>query len=49
MTIAQIAYLLWEEAGKPEGRDLYFWLAAERIYKQRQRSGPEVGGNLPAF
>lgn len=24
------AYKLWEEAGRPPGRDLEFWLAAER-------------------
>lgn len=26
----EIAYFLWERAGKPEGRDLEFWCDAER-------------------
>lgn len=29
--IAQTAHRLWEEAGKPEGQELDFWLRAERI------------------
>lgn len=24
------AYLLWEEAGRPEGQDLFFWLKAQQ-------------------
>lgn len=27
--IKDLAYRLWEEAGRPEGRDEEFWLAAE--------------------
>jgi len=27
--ISRIAYKLWESAGRPAGRDLEFWLAAE--------------------
>jgi hypothetical protein len=28
------AYELWEEAGRPPGRDLEFWLEAERQLKE---------------
>ena len=28
--VNDFAYKLWEEAGRPEGRDLDFWLEAER-------------------
>lgn len=28
--IARIAFILWEQAGRPPGRDLEFWLSAER-------------------
>ena len=28
--IRQMAYLLWEAAGKPEGKDIYFWNRAKR-------------------
>ncbi len=31
------AYFLWEKAGKPVNRDLEFWAAAERAYRQKQR------------
>ncbi len=27
--ISRLAYLLWEQAGRPSGRDLEFWLKAE--------------------
>ncbi|WP_256468241.1 DUF2934 domain-containing protein [Bradyrhizobium sp. 150] len=33
---------LWEEAGRPEGRDLEFWLQAER--QLLERDGPTVSG-----
>ena len=33
-TIATVAYKLWEDAGKPKGRDTEFWLAAENQIKQ---------------
>lgn len=28
-TVSRLAYELWENAGRPSGRDLEFWLAAE--------------------
>lgn len=28
------AFLLWEQAGKPLGRSLEFWLQAERAYER---------------
>jgi hypothetical protein len=28
-TVRRRAYMLWEEAGRPEGRSVEFWLAAE--------------------
>jgi len=42
--IQQIAYKLWEEAGRPDNRSLDFWLEAERIYDARPRSIPR---NVP--
>ena len=42
--IQQIAYKLWEEAGRPNNRSLDFWLEAERIYDARRRSIPR---NVP--
>ena len=43
-TIQQIAYKLWEEAGRLDNRSLDFWLEAERIYDARRRSIPR---NVP--
>ena len=28
-SVSRVAYQLWEKAGRPAGRDLEFWLAAE--------------------
>ena len=28
-SVSRLAYQLWEDAGRPAGRDLDFWLAAE--------------------
>lgn len=28
-SVSRLAYQLWENAGRPAGRDLEFWLAAE--------------------
>jgi hypothetical protein len=43
--IAQRAYQLWEKAGRPDGKDLEFWLEAEAqgkkmIEKKRDHSFP---------
>ena len=29
--VKDLAYSLWEDAGKPDGRDMDFWLEAERL------------------
>lgn len=36
--VAQRAYRIWEEAGRPEGRDVEHWLSAE------SELGPDGGG-----
>jgi|HubBroStandDraft_5_1064220.scaffolds.fasta_scaffold07701_5 hypothetical protein len=37
------AYQLWEEAGRPEGRDEEFWLLAERALMEKTESlRPEI-------
>ena len=37
--IRQTAYRLWEQAGRPEGRDQEFWYDAQRTLESRERSG----------
>jgi hypothetical protein len=34
--IAARAYILWEQAGRPNGRDVEYWLQAENQLKQEQ-------------
>lgn len=38
--IAHLAHQLWEEQGRPAGRDLEFWLAAEARLRARERIAP---------
>lgn len=38
--VSRLAYQLWEQAGRPVGRDLEFWLAAEA--KLRNTPRPSV-------
>lgn len=33
--VQKIAHRLWEEEGRPAGRHLDHWYAAERLYRQR--------------
>jgi hypothetical protein len=35
--ISHLAFQLWEKAGRPAGRDLEFWLGAEKQLLARQR------------
>ncbi len=37
-TIAARAYVLWEQAGRPSGRDVEYWLQAESQLKQDTQS-----------
>jgi hypothetical protein len=38
--IRLIAYHIWEEQGRPDGRDLEHWLKAEAIWQEK--SGPQA-------
>lgn len=35
--IKRLAYYRWEKAGCPEGKDLEFWLAAEKEQREKDR------------
>jgi len=35
MAVAELAYRKWIEAGKPEGRDMDFWLLAEKELRKK--------------
>ena len=37
--VARVAYELYEQRGREDGRDLEDWLRAETIVRQRQASG----------
>jgi hypothetical protein len=36
--IAACAYTLWDQSGRPHGRDMEFWLKAEQQLKQERQS-----------
>ena len=46
LEIQHAAYLLWVEAGRPEGRDLEFWLAAKQMLAHRH--GRDASTRQPA-
>ena len=46
--IACLAFQLWEKAGRPERRDLEFWLAAEKQLLAPQNPKAVNGGNVVA-
>jgi hypothetical protein len=37
---------IWEENGKPPGRDLEFWLQAEREFQDAQALAKQIGDDL---
>jgi hypothetical protein len=48
--VSRVAYQLWEDAGRPVGRDLEFWLAAEAKVRAAtaQPAAPVVEEVTPA-
>ena len=49
-TEAQIqheAYLLWQEEGRPAGRDLEHWLAARELLRHRHGRAPAAAAAHP--
>jgi hypothetical protein len=50
--IRQIAYCLWEQEGCCNGRDLEYWLRAEIVWIEKQKSAaqaeePEKSAGIP--
>ena len=45
--IGQLAYQLWEKAGRPAGMDLNFWLEAESQLRQAAQPIPTIPVKLP--
>ncbi len=45
--IQHTAYLLWIEAGRPEGRDLEHWLAAREMLCHRHGRDAHTGRPVP--
>ncbi len=41
--IRDLAYKLWQQAGEPHGRDVDFWLEAERQLEQTNGNGRHGG------
>ena len=48
-SVSRLAYQLWETAGRPSGRDLEFWLAAEaKLRAARQPALSTAAALTPA-
>jgi len=48
-SVSRVAYELWENAGRPVGRDLEFWLAAEaRVRASSTQANGSAGAELTA-
>lgn len=45
--IATLAYRLWEQEGRPEGRDLDHWLTAREQLRRGNAPATNTGGQLP--
>lgn len=46
--ITSRAYFLWEQAGRPEGRDIEFWLQAEKEAARSTEAQPLLRDHPPA-
>ena len=45
--IRELAYELWEHAGRPEGRSDEFWFAARFEFEHREKTGEtELGASV---
>jgi hypothetical protein len=44
--VREIAYRIWEEEGRPSGRDLDHWLKAEVIWNERQEFAEHVAKDV---
>lgn len=49
--VRKLAYAKWEEAGKPEGRDIEFWYAGEKHLCEKIKSyaDPLAESALPNY
>ncbi|MBI4488263.1 MAG: DUF2934 domain-containing protein [Deltaproteobacteria bacterium] len=45
--IRLIAYQIWEEEGRPQGRDVEHWLKAEAIWREHHGHEPSGGPSEP--
>jgi hypothetical protein len=47
-SVSRLAYQLWENAGRPTGRDLEFWLAAEsKLHSSKSDVAADAIATLP--
>jgi hypothetical protein len=47
--IAECAYHLWEQGGRPDGRDQEFWYKAERQLRAAASASPASNSSAPAL
>jgi len=46
--IRQLAYTLWEQEGRPEGRDSHHYLTAKQILEEREAAQKPARARRPA-
>jgi hypothetical protein len=46
--IKQLAYTLWEQEGRPEGRDVHYYLTAKEILEERGAAQRPASARRPA-
>lgn len=46
--VGLLAYQLWEKAGRPSGKDLDFWLEAEKQLRNAAQPIPTIPIKMPA-
>lgn len=46
--IGQLAFQLWDKAGRPSGKDLDFWLEAEKQLRAAAQPVPVIPVKLPS-
>jgi len=46
--IKQLAYTLWEQEGRPEGKDTHYYLTAKQILEEREAAQKPARARRPA-
>ena len=45
--IRELAYAIWEQEGRPEGKDLEYYFRAKQMLEEREAASPPAKESLP--